>query len=359
MTGSEVKTVEDFKKEFAKEAKDKQTAKNIEGFSEGLNTLTGSEVKTVEDYKLEFAKDAALKEFDKYGVSDFYKKMIEKAGTVEGVKQLQSEVVEAAKANRIQEGTEGLVDFLKEQTPAEETVKAIELAEAKAMALKEFDKYGVSDFYKKMIEKAGTVEGVKQLQSEVVEAAKANRIQEGTEGLVDFLKEQTLAEDTIKSIKLSEAKAAAKAELKAAGVSDFFISKIDGAKTVEGVKALKELILSSLAKPETDKPETEKPEADKPEADKPEAEKPGTEKPGAEKPGTDKPGIDKPEAGKSVPMTKLTPAKPAAPKAMAPKAAANQLPSTGEATNPFFTAAAMAVMAGAGMVAFSAKRKED
>ncbi|MGT2744474.1 albumin-binding GA domain-containing protein, partial [Streptococcus phocae subsp. phocae] len=161
--------------------KQDKIAKNLEGFSEGLNTLTGSEVKTVEDYKLEFAKDAALKEFDKYGVSDFYKKMIEKAGTVEGVQQLQSEVVEAAKANRIQEGTEGLVDFLKEQTPAEDTVKAIELAEAKAMALKEFDKYGVSDFYKKMIEKAGTVEGVQQLQSEVVEAAKANRIQEGTE----------------------------------------------------------------------------------------------------------------------------------------------------------------------------------
>ncbi len=40
------------------------------------------------------------------------------------------------------------------------------------------------------------------------------------------------------------------------------------------------------------------------------------------------------------------------------KKANNQLPSTGEAVNPFFTAAALAVMATAG-VAVVAKRKED
>ncbi|KPJ22256.1 LPXTG cell wall anchor domain-containing protein, partial [Streptococcus phocae] len=60
----------------------------------------------------------------------------------------------------------------------------------------------------------------------------------------------------------------------------------------------------------------------------------------------------------SVPMTKLTPATPIAPKAVAPKAE-HQLPSTGESTNPFFTAAAVAVMASAGVLAVSAKRKED
>lgn len=36
-----------------------------------------------------------------------------------------------------------------------------------------------------------------------------------------------------------------------------------------------------------------------------------------------------------------------------------QLPSTGDKANPFFTAAALAVMASAGMVAVSRKRKED
>ncbi|WP_247907423.1 LPXTG cell wall anchor domain-containing protein, partial [Streptococcus anginosus] len=36
-----------------------------------------------------------------------------------------------------------------------------------------------------------------------------------------------------------------------------------------------------------------------------------------------------------------------------------KLPATGESVNPFFTAAAFAVIAGVGMVAVSSKRKED
>ncbi|HEL0674686.1 TPA: LPXTG cell wall anchor domain-containing protein, partial [Streptococcus equi subsp. zooepidemicus] len=43
----------------------------------------------------------------------------------------------------------------------------------------------------------------------------------------------------------------------------------------------------------------------------------------------------------------------------APKQEAKKLPSTGEATHPFFTAAALAVMASAGVVVVSTKRKED
>ncbi|MCD3381602.1 LPXTG cell wall anchor domain-containing protein, partial [Streptococcus equi subsp. zooepidemicus] len=41
------------------------------------------------------------------------------------------------------------------------------------------------------------------------------------------------------------------------------------------------------------------------------------------------------------------------------KQEAKKLPSTGEATHPFFTAAALAVMASAGVVVVSTKRKED
>src|SRR3712207_6792560 len=54
-------------------------------------------------------------------------------------------------------------------------------------------------------------------------------------------------------------------------------------------------------------------------------------------------------------------AKPAAPKADAKKAApkAGQLPSTGESANPFFTIAALTVIAGAGMAVVSPKRKEN
>lgn len=36
-----------------------------------------------------------------------------------------------------------------------------------------------------------------------------------------------------------------------------------------------------------------------------------------------------------------------------------QLPSTGEATNAFFTAAALTIMASAGVMAVAGKRKED
>ncbi len=88
---------------------------------------------------------------------------------------------------------------------------------------------------------------------------------------------------------------------------------------------------------------------------------------------------EKPEA--SIPLVPLTPAtpiakddakkddtkkvdtkkedakKPEAKKEEAKKAAT--LPTTGEGSNPFFTAAALAVMAGAGALAVASKRKED
>ncbi|WP_425523335.1 LPXTG cell wall anchor domain-containing protein [Streptococcus dysgalactiae subsp. equisimilis] len=83
---------------------------------------------------------------------------------------------------------------------------------------------------------------------------------------------------------------------------------------------------------------------------------------------------EKPEA--SIPLVPLTPAtpiakddakkddtkkedakKPEAKKEDAKKA--ETLPTTGEGSNPFFTAAALAVMAGAGALAVASKRKED
>lgn len=72
----------------------------------------------------------------------------------------------------------------------------------------------------------------------------------------------------------------------------------------------------------------------------------------------------KPEA--SIPLVPLTPATPIAKddakkddtkKEDAKKAVT--LPTTGEGSNPFFTAAALAVMAGAGALAVASKRKED
>ncbi|HEL0749225.1 YSIRK-type signal peptide-containing protein [Streptococcus equi] len=69
----------------------------------------------------------------------------------------------------------------------------------------------------------------------------------------------------------------------------------------------------------------------------------------------------KPEADPKADKPAKPEAKPAAPKADAKKAApkAGQLPSTGESANPFFTIAALTVIAGAGMAVVSPKRKEN
>ncbi|MGP6389228.1 LPXTG cell wall anchor domain-containing protein, partial [Streptococcus dysgalactiae] len=94
----------------------------------------------------------------------------------------------------------------------------------------------------------------------------------------------------------------------------------------------------------------------------------------AKKDDTKKEDAKKPEA--SIPLVPLTPAtpiakdgakkddtkkedakKPEAKKEEAKKA--ETLPTTGEGSNPFFTAAALAVMAGAGALAVASKRKED
>ncbi|QJD64107.1 albumin-binding GA domain-containing protein [Streptococcus dysgalactiae] len=347
------------------------------------------------------AKADALKEFNKYGVSDYYKNLINNAKTVEGVKDLQAQVVESAKKARISEATDGLSDFLKSQTPAEDTVKSIELAEAKVLANRELDKYGVSDYHKNLINNAKTVEGVKDLQAQVVESAKKARISEATDGLSDFLKSQTPAEDTVKSIELAEAKVLANRELDKYGVSDYYKNLINNAKTVEGVKALIDEILAALPKTDTYKlilnGKTLKGETTTEAVDAETAEKAFKQYANdngvdgvwtyddatktftvtemvTEVPGDAPTEPEKPEA--SIPLVPLTPAtpiakddakkddtkkedakKPEAKKEDAKKA--ETLPTTGEGSNPFFTAAALAVMAGAGALAVASKRKED
>nr|1GJS_A Chain A, IMMUNOGLOBULIN G BINDING PROTEIN G [Streptococcus sp.]1GJT_A Chain A, IMMUNOGLOBULIN G BINDING PROTEIN G [Streptococcus sp. 'group G'] len=52
----------------------------------------------------------------------------------------------------------------------DEAVDANSLAEAKVLANRELDKYGVSDYYKNLINNAKTVEGVKALIDEILAA---------------------------------------------------------------------------------------------------------------------------------------------------------------------------------------------
>ncbi|WP_410177029.1 LPXTG cell wall anchor domain-containing protein [Streptococcus equi] len=64
---------------------------------------------------------------------------------------------------------------------------------------------------------------------------------------------------------------------------------------------------------------------------------------------------EKPSA--SLPLTPLTPATKTAPAKQKDKEKAKTLPTTGEKANPFFTAAALAIMAGA--LAATSKRQQD
>ncbi|HEL0668993.1 YSIRK-type signal peptide-containing protein [Streptococcus equi] len=86
-----------------------------------------------------------------------------------------------------------------------------------------------------------------------------------------------------------------------------------------------------------------------------------TKKQKEETPKTPEKPETKPEVDPKADKLAKPEAKPAAPKADTKKAApkADQLPSTGESANPFFTIAALTVIAGAGMAVVSPKRKEN
>nr|AVZ66195.1 liver arginase [synthetic construct] len=226
------------------------------------------------------AKVLANRELDKYGVSDFYKRLINKAKTVEGVEALKLHILAAlplaeAKvlANR-ELDKYGVSDFYKRLINKAKTVEGVEalklhilaalpLAEAKVLANRELDKYGVSDFYKRLINKAKTVEGVEALKLHILAAlplaeAKvlANR-ELDKYGVSDFYKRLINKAKTVEGVEalklhilaalpLAEAKVLANRELDKYGVSDFYKRLINKAKTVEGVEALKLHILAAL-----------------------------------------------------------------------------------------------------------------
>ncbi|MBM6533757.1 YSIRK-type signal peptide-containing protein [Streptococcus dysgalactiae subsp. equisimilis] len=342
------------------------------------------------------AKADALKEFNKYGVSDYYANLVNKAKTVEGVKDLQAQVVESAKKTRISEATDGLSDFLKSQTPAEDTVKSIELAEAKVLANRELDKYGVSDYYKNLINNAKTVEGVKALIDEILAALPK------TDTYKLILNGKTLkGETTTEAVDAATAEKVFKQYANDNGVDGewtyddatktFTVTEkpevIDASELTPAVTTYKLVINGKTLKGETTTKAVDAETAEK--AFKQYANDNGVDgvwtyddatktftvtEMVTEVPGDAPTEPEKPEA--SIPLVPLTPAtpiakddakkddtkkedakKPEAKKEDAKKA--ETLPTTGEGSNPFFTAAALAVMAGAGALAVASKRKED
>ena len=342
------------------------------------------------------AKADALKEFNKYGVSDYYKNLINNAKTVEGVKDLQAQVVESAKKARISEATDGLSDFLKSQTPAEDTVKSIELAEAKVLANRELDKYGVSDYYKNLINNAKTVEGVKALIDEILAALPK------TDTYKLILNGKTLkGETTTEAVDAATAEKVFKQYANDNGVDGewtyddatktFTVTEkpevIDASELTPAVTTYKLVINGKTLKGETTTKAVDAETAEK--AFKQYANDNGVDgvwtyddatktftvtEMVTEAPGDAPTEPEKPEA--SIPLVPLTPATPIAKDdakkddtkkedAKKPEAKkedtkkAETLPTTGEGSNPFFTAAALAVMAGAGALAVASKRKED
>ncbi|MDU5587117.1 MAG: albumin-binding GA domain-containing protein [Finegoldia magna] len=185
---------------------------------------------------LKEAKEKAIEELKKNGItSEKYIEQINKAKTVEGVNALKDEIIKAHK-----NGEED-----KEKEIKEKKEKA--LKEAKEKAIEELKENGItSPVYIDQINKAKTIEGVNALKDEIIKAHKKSE------------EEKEIKEEKEKALK--EAKEKAIEELKNNGItSEKYIEKINKAKTVEGVNALKDEIIKAHKKSEEEKPD-EKPE---------------------------------------------------------------------------------------------------
>ncbi|WP_159796139.1 albumin-binding GA domain-containing protein [Streptococcus halichoeri] len=276
------------------------------------------------------------------------------AAVLAGVTSVQAAEPSAAPA--VPENGSFQLMVAKQQAAEEAEAKANEaLSDAKAKALDNVDaKTNLSTDEKTNfaaeLQDAKSMEAVNRLNTQINKDVIATNLQ----GMAEGINAMTGDVKTPADFKLEFAKDDAKKALKAAGVSDFYIKKIDGAKTVEGVKSLKDFILNSLAKKDQPTPTPEVKPAPTPEVKPAPETKPAEPKaPGMPqvKPGKAAPAADAPAAKSNVKHLASNP--------VAMKSAANQLPSTGDSANPFFTAAAFAVMTSAGMVTLAAKRKEN
>lgn len=191
------------------------------------------------------------------------------------------------------------------------------LLEAKEAAINELKQYGISDYYVTLINKAKTVEGVNALKAEILSALPSSEVIDAAEltpALTSYklvIKGATFSGETAtKAVDAAVAEQTFRDYANKNGVDGVWA--YDAAtKTFTVTEALEE----SPAEPE------------------------------------------KPSA--SLPLTPLTPATKTAPAKQKDKEKAKTLPTTGEKANPFFTAAALAIMAGAGALAVTSKRQQD
>lgn len=203
----------------------------------------------------------------------------------------------------IADATKDLGSYLESEKLPEAPVNE-ELETVRKEALATLDRLGANRLIKKIVETAKSVQGIKDFMASTVPTLEENLKVAATEGLTEFLKSEKLPE-------------------------------MAPEVTPETPEVAPE------AMPETPKVTPEAPKEEAPKAE---------EKPAAPKKEEKAPSVSKP----AVAEAKKAMATPAAKKEVK-----NQLPSTGDSYNPFFTASAMAIVAGASLMAVDRKRKEN
>lgn len=287
-------------------------------------------------WALAAAQEAALKRLAPYNLGSHFTDLIKNAKTLAGIESLTNEIINEIETKKRVEAeaaaaAEAAATEAAQADALEAAAKVDALAKAKADAINAIKKYGVSDYYVKLINNAKTVEGVNALKDEII-AAKPEMVDgiDLTPALTTYklvVKGNTFSgETTTKAVDAATAEKAFKQYANENGV--------DGVWTYDD--ATKTFTVTEMV---TEVPGDAPTEPEKPEASIPLVPlTPATPiaKDDAKKDDTKKEDAKKPEAKK-----------------------AETLPTTGEGSNPFFTAAALAVMAGAGALAVTSKRKED
>ncbi|HEL0751975.1 TPA: YSIRK-type signal peptide-containing protein, partial [Streptococcus equi subsp. zooepidemicus] len=260
------------------------------------------------------AKEAAINELKQYGISDYYVTLINKAKTVEGVNALKAEILSALPSSEVIDAAEltpALTSYklvIKGATFSGETAtKAVDAAVAEQTFRDYANKNGVDGVWAyDAATKTFTV--TEQPVAETIEAA------ELTPALTTYrlvIKGVTFSGETAtKAVDAATAEQTFRQYANDNGITGEWAYDT-ATKTFTVTEALEE----SPAEPE------------------------------------------KPSA--SLPLTPLTPATKTAPAKQKDKQKARTLPTTGEKANPFFTAAALAIMAGAGALAVTSKRQQD
>lgn len=290
-------------------------------------------------------------------------------------------ITPSPKEKETKESRQAMRDKLMAETKEREAKAAKErLEKERSTALTELDHLGAGRLLKNIVSTAKTVEGIKEFMAITRPSLEHAMKVKATSGLTDFLKSQRSAEDTVKDIILTNAKNAALKKLEKLGATDHLKELVENAKTVEDIRTLMAeatpSLEATLSKEEADQVAPEVSEEAPMGSENPMPEGVETDTESSEILNTDK-DVERQASGKSVladtegkasaPFVQTDAKKPAMEatkektpvKAEETKKADQHLPVTGEKVNPFFTGVALSIIASAGMVAYSTKRKEN